>query len=166
MPDLKPLTTAQRRRLVQAARKHRKLGPVLDGRGRAVVVDRHVAARGGPSEQALVAVYDYEKNRTLVATIDVAKLRVLSVEEAAAQPQLSEEERQEAEALAAADPRVRKFLRRRTMRPLTRLYLGQEGPDRHAIVFLRPNTSERAYAIVDLSERRVVDVLSRDEFTD
>jgi Cu2+-containing amine oxidase len=163
--DLKPLTAAQRRRLLQAARQHRKLGRVLEGRGRAVAVKRHLAARGGPAEQALVAVYDYDRDRTLVATIDVANSRVLSVEEAPAQPQLSDEEREEAEELAAGDARVRAFLRRRKMRPLTRLYLSHEGPHRHAVVFLRPNASERAYAVVDLSERRVVDVMSRDEFT-
>jgi Cu2+-containing amine oxidase len=164
--DPKPFTPAQRRRLVQAARKHRKLAPVLEGRGRALHVEPHIAARGGPAAQAIVSVYDYDRDRTLVATIDAAKSRVLSVDEASAQPQLSDEEREEAESLAAADERVRKFLRRRKMRPLTRLYFQPEGPrHRYAIVFLRPTTSERAYAVVDLSERRVVDVMSRKEFT-
>jgi hypothetical protein len=149
---------------VQAAGKHRKLAPVLKGRGRAVAVERHIAARSGPEEQAIVAVYDYDRNRTLVATVDAAKSRVLSVVETPAQFQLSDEERKEAETLAADDERVRRFLRRRKMRPLTRLYLPSEGPrHRYAVVFLRPNTSERAYAFVDLSEQRVVKVLNRNE---
>src|SRR5204863_8285714 len=101
--DLKPLTVAQRRRLVQAARRHRELGAVLEGRGRVIMVDRHLAARGGPAEQAFVTIYDYQRNRTLMAAVDVANSRVLSVEEGAAQPQLSDEERQEAEPLAADD---------------------------------------------------------------
>ena len=150
--------------MVQAARNHPKLGPVLAGRGRALAVERHLAARSGPDEQAFVAVYDYDRNRTLVATIDAANSHVLSVDEVPAQFQLSDEEREEAESLAAEDERVRKFLRRRKMRPLTRLYFPLDEPQhRYAVVFLRPNASERAYAFVDLSEQRVVEVLSRDE---
>jgi hypothetical protein len=168
MPTRDPtaLNAADRRRLLQAAGKHEKLAAVLSGRGRAVVVEPHLAARSGPAEQAVVGVYDYDHDRTLVATLGRETGRVLSVEESAAQPQLSDEERAEAEALAAKDERVRKFLGRREMRPLTRLYFPPVGPQhRYAIVFLRPTTSDRAYAVVDLSDRQVVDVLSREQFT-
>ncbi len=162
----KPLSEAGRRKVLKIARGHRQLGPVLGGRGRAVVVEPDLAAREGPEGQVLLGLYDYERGRTLVAKVDPAAGRVLSVEEAAAPFQLSDEEREEAAGLAAADERVRRFLRRRAMNPLTRLYFPPGGgPHRYAIVFLRPSGRERAYAIVDLSERRVVELLSREQFT-
>jgi hypothetical protein len=57
------------------------------------------------------------------------------------------------------------------MNPLTRLYFPpQEASEnallhRYAIVFLRPNNSERRYAVVDLSEKKVIDVLTPDVLT-
>ena len=162
----RPLSPAARRRVLRIARAHGKLGSALKGRGRAVVVEPHLASREGPEGQVLLGVYDYDRDRTLVAAIDPVAERVLSVSDAPAQFQLSGEEREEAARLAAGDDRVRAFLRRRTMNPLTRLYFPPGGGShRHAIVFLRPNASERAYAVVDLSDERVVDVLSREQFT-
>jgi hypothetical protein len=160
-----PFSESERREVLEIARRNPELGQVLEGRGRVLVVEPHLAARPAPG-QALVAVYDYERDRTLVAAVDRARGAVLSVDEAPAPFQLSDEERQEAEALAEEDARVKEFLGGRPMRPLTRLYFPPEGAShRHAIVFLRPNSSERRYAVIDLSERRVVDVLTRAEFT-
>ena len=162
----KALSKAGRARVLRIAREHKALAPALKGRARPVVIASYPEAREGPEGQALLGVYDYERDRTLVATVDPERGRVLSVDEAPVQFQLSEEEREEAAALAAADERVKRFLRRRPMNPLTRLYFPPGGgPHRHAIVFLRPNRSERAYAVVDLSDERVVDVLSREQFT-
>ena len=67
--------------------------------------------------------------------------------------------------MAQKDKRVIRFLKKRKPNPLTRLYFppGATGADplhRHAIVFLRPTTSERRYAIVDLSDGDVIDVLA------
>lgn len=52
----------------------------------------------------------------------------------------------------------------RKMNQLVRLYFppyahAHDPPHRYAIVFLRPTKSERRYAVVDLSEQRVVDVM-------
>ena len=114
--------------------------------------------------EAIVAVYDYDKDRTLVAHVN-SKGRITSLDEAPAHFQLSDEEEKEAESIARADKRVKSFLGRRPMNPLTRLYFPPKGSrHRHAIVFLRPNTSERNYAIVDLSDRRVAEVLSLTDF--
>lgn len=89
---------------------------------------------------------------------------VVSSDESSEQFQLSDEERNEAEALASEDARVREFLSGREMRPLTRLYLKHDLlSHRQAIVFLRPSSSERAYAIVDLSARLVGEVRTRGE---
>jgi hypothetical protein len=162
----KPLSDAARRRALRIARTHDRVAGALQGRGRAVLVEPHLSARQGPPGQVLVGVYDYDRDRTLVAAVDPGAGRVLSVADAPAPFQLSDEEREEAARLAAADERVRAFLRRRAMNPLTRLYFPPAGSShRHAVVFLRPASSERAYAVVDLSEERVVDVLSRERFT-
>jgi hypothetical protein len=159
----KDLSAAARRRVLRTAHEHKTLGPVLDGRGRVLLVEPHLA-RGAAEEQAVVGVYDYERDRTLVAIIDSGG-KVITVEELPVQLQLSDDERAEAESLASADPHVRAFLRRRRMNPLTRLYFPPTGPaHRYAVVFLRPSSSERAYAVVDLSEGRVTEVLDREEF--
>ena len=54
------------------------------------------------------------------------------------------------------------------MHPLTRLsfppWRGRHTPPhRYAIVFVRPNTRERAFAVVDLSNQSVVDVITPDQ---
>ena len=162
--DLKPLSPSQQARIVKSVRSHRQLGPLLKGRGRVVMAEPHMARGAAPGE-AGVAIYDYDKDRTLVAHVHSKGGRVTSLEETPAQFQLSDEEEQEAETLARADKRVKSFLGRRQMNPLTRLYFPRKGSrHRHAIVFLRPNSSERSYAVVDLSDRRVVEVLSQAEF--
>lgn len=161
-----PLSKAARRRVLRAARTHQKLDAALEAGARPVVFGSYIEAREGPQGQVLVGVYDYQADRTLVAAVDPAREEVLFVDEAPAPFQLSEEERAEAAELAAGDARVKRFLRRRSMNPLTRLYFPPSvSSHRHAIVFLRPNRSERAYAVVDLSEGRVIDVLSREQFT-
>jgi hypothetical protein len=163
--DPTPLSAAQRARIVTSVRNHRQLGPLLKGRARVVVAEPHIA-RGTAPGDALVAIYDYDKDRTLVARVRSTRGRVMSVAEAPAPFQLSDEEEKEAEALARTDKRVKSFLGRRQMNPLTRLYFPPKGSQhRYAIVFLRPNSSERSYAVVDLSNRRVVEVLSQADFT-
>ena len=153
------------------ARKHDALVRVLKGRGRALFVERIPSARHGAAaeQRLLVGVYDYEEDRSLVAVIDPRRKTVESVAESPTRFQLSDEERADAEELAAADPRVRTFIGAREMRPLTRLYFPRdpsaEASHRHAIVFLRPDNRQRRYAVVDLSARRVVDVITRAEFT-
>jgi len=164
--DVRPLSKAARERALRAARTHQRLDAALEAGARPVVFGSYIEAREGPEGQVLVGVYDYRRDRTLVAAVDPAREQVLFVDEAPVPFQLSEEERGEAAELAAADARVKRFLRRRSMHPLTRLYFPPSvSSHRHAIVFLRPNRSERAYAVVDLSEGRVVDVLSREQFT-
>jgi hypothetical protein len=161
---LAPFSDEEREGILDAVRAHESLGPVIEGRGRAIAVEPHYAARGGDEPQALVAIYDYDNDRTLVAGVDPATRRVVDVEESQASFQLSDEERREAESLAVENEDARAFLAGRDADPLTRLYLPPHAPPhRYAVVFLRPNSSERAYVVVDLSERRVVETRTRDE---
>ncbi len=170
--NVKPSSRTKREEILNIARKHPKLKTLLKGRNRAVFVEPNITDRGQPdgANQAVVGLYDYAHNRSVVALLDPKRKKVLSVEETSAHFQLDEEEQKEAEALAAKDARVRAFLGRRKMNPLTRLYFppgagGDRPPHRYAIVFLRPNSSERRYAVVDLSERKVLDVLAPEALT-
>lgn len=142
---------------IRLARGHRQLGPVLARGGEVVLVEPE---RGrGDGERAVVAVHDREAGRSFVALVEPG--RVVGVEETPARFQLSARERRKAETIAAADERAKSFLRRRRMNPLTRLYFppGDRTGHRHAIVFLRPTSSERRYAVIDLTDERVVDFL-------
>jgi hypothetical protein len=170
--DIKPLSRTRRTQVLRIARRHPELESLLKARGRALFVEPNIADRGQPegAEQAVVGLYDYARNRSVVALVDPKRGEVVSVEETPAQFQLSQEERAEAEQLAGADDRVREFLAGRRMNPLTRLYFppqagGHDPAHRYAIVFLRPNNQERRYAVVDLSESAVVDVLHPDALT-
>ena len=157
-----PFSVSKRASIVNTVRNHREIAPLLKGHARVVLAEPHLAST--TTGEAIVAVYDYDKDRTLVAHVN-SKGRITSLDEAPAHFQLSDEEEKEAESIARADKRVKSFLGRRPMNPLTRLYFPPNGSrHRHAIVFLRPNTSERNYAIVDLSDRRVAEVLSLTDF--
>ncbi len=157
-----PFSVSKRASIVNTVRNHREIAPLLKGHARVVLAEPHLAST--TTGEAIVAVYDYDKDRTLVAHVN-SKGRITSLDEAPAHFQLSDEEEKEAESIARADKRVKSFLGRRPRNPLTRLYFPPKGSrHRHAIVFLRPNTSERNYAIVDLSDRRVAEVLSLTDF--
>ena len=164
--DIKPLSKAKQEKALAAARDHAELGAVLKGRGRAVFAEPNLPGRGKDAgdDRAIVGIYDYDRDRSIVALVDTNEGEVLGFEETPAQFQLNKEERSEAEALARKDERVRSFLSRRSMDPLTRLYFPPAGSSldtahRYAIVFLRPSNAERRYAVVDLSAGEVVDVL-------
>jgi len=157
---------------LKIAQKHPKVRELAKGRSRAVLVRPKPAHRGEPDDksQVVVGLYDYDENRSVIALLDAKTKKVTAVEVAPASFQLSEEERKEAEALAADDPRVKKFLGKRKMNPLTRLYFPpgtdrEPRPHRFAIVFLRPTPTRRQYAVVDLSERRIADVLTHRDLT-
>jgi hypothetical protein len=154
------------------ARSHPELQSLVKSRHRVILVQPNTADRGQPegAEQAIVGLYDYERNRSVIALVDTQENKVVALADSVAHFQLSEEERKEAETLAAEDPGVDAFLNGRSINPLTRLYFPpgaafQGAPHRYAVVFLRPDSSERRYAVVDLSERRVVEVLTRRDFT-
>jgi len=160
MAGIKRVTRTQALRL---ARDDARLGPVLDRGGKLVLFEPE---RGrGEGDRAVVGVLDPERGRSLVALVDSGG--VVGVHETPAQFQLSEQERTRAENLAAADDRARSFLRRRQMNPLTRLYFRPNDTTghRHAIVFLRPTSSERRYAVVDLTDERVVEFLDDRDLT-
>jgi hypothetical protein len=163
--EVKPLSKAQRDAAVRIAKGDRRLKPLLRGRHRAVLIEPnlHDPKRPG-ADDVVVGLVDYQKGRSIVALVDVAAKRVVGIEETDAQFQLSDEEQGVAQDLAAKDSRVRTFAGRRRTNPLTRLYFPanatrRESLHRFAIVFLRPTTSERRYAVVDLSDRKVVRVL-------
>jgi hypothetical protein len=148
---------------IRLARADPTIGQVLEAGGEVVVVE---PKRGrGLGDRTLVGVHDHKRGRSLVAL--VASDGVIGVKETPATFQLSEQERTAAEKLAAADQRTKAFLRRRRMNPLTRLYFppGDTSGHRHAIVFLRPTSSERRFVVVDLTDKRVVDVLDKDDLT-
>ena len=163
--DPRPLSEGAKTAAVRVAGKHRRVQPFLRGRNRAVVVEPNITDRrqAPGSEQAVVGLYDYSNNRSLVAVVDVKSEEVLHVEETPVQFQLAPDEQKEAEALAAGDSRVEEFLRNREMNPITRLYFPPQAkkdspPHRYAIVFVRPDDDERRFVVVDLSEQVVVDV--------
>ncbi len=162
--DVKPLTKAQREQALDVARKHRQLKALFGGRNKVLFVEPNLTGRGEGEHpgQAVVGFHDYRRGLSVVALIDRETQKVVGVEESPAQLQLSAEERKEASDLAAKDERVRDFLAGRPLNPLTRLYFppaGQDESHRHAIVFVRPNRSERRYAVVDLTARKVIGVL-------
>src|SRR6266852_8623556 len=101
--DPKPFSATERARIVKTVRNHRELGPLLKGHARVVLAEPHIAST--TPEEAIVAVYDYDKDRTLVAHVN-KKGQITSLDEAPAQFQLSDEEEKEAESLARADKRV------------------------------------------------------------
>jgi hypothetical protein len=160
MPPRKPPTKTQ---AVGLVRGDETVGPVLEAGGEVVFVEPE---RGrGKGDRVIVGVHDHEGGRSLVALVEPSG--VVGVHETPARFQLSAQERTAAEQLAAADDRAKSFLRRRSMNPLTRLYFppGDSSGHRHAIVFLRPNSSERRYIVVDLTDKRVVDVLNEADLT-
>jgi hypothetical protein len=160
MPTRKPPTKTEAVRLVQA---DATVGPVLDAGGEVVLVEPE---RGrGKGDRVVVGVHDHKGGRSLVALVEPNG--VVGVHETPARFQLSASERTAAERLAADDGRAKSFLRRRRMNPLTRLYFppGDKSGHRHAIVFLRPTSSERRYVVVDLTDERVVDVLDEGDLT-
>ncbi|MFM0124582.1 MULTISPECIES: hypothetical protein [Paraburkholderia] len=154
------------------ARRHPTLESLAQRRSRSVLVQPKPphGEESGDNHHVLVGFYDYEYNQSLIVLVDMKAEKVLAVEKALAPFQLSKEERQEAEDHAAADFRVEAFLAGRKPNPLTRLYFPRHVAPIHrshrfAIVFLRPSNTERRYAVVDLSEPRVVDVLTRRDLT-
>jgi hypothetical protein len=164
--EIEPLSKRARAEVLRIARTHPKLAPLLEDERAQLVIEPNFTDRRAPKDgdQVVVALYDYRRGESVVAVIDRGQERVLSVEKTPVQFQLSHAEQREAEELAGADPRVQRFLGGRTANPLTRLYFPPSATaavagHRHAIVFLRPSTSERRYAVVDLTEDRVVDVL-------
>jgi hypothetical protein len=160
---MKPFTKAQREAVLAIARKHPKLKGLFGPRAKVLFVHPNLTGRGKEhAGQAVIGFHDYRDGRSVVAVVDPEDERVVGVEELPVPLQLSDEERDEANALAAKDKRVKDFLERRKLNPLTRLYFppgGGEPAHRYAIVFARPDNSERRYAIVDLTARKVTDVL-------
>jgi hypothetical protein len=162
---VKPLTKAQRETVLAIARKDPKLKGRLGTRAKVLFVRPNLTGRGKEHPgQAVLGIHDYRDGRSVVAVIDPEEKRVVGVEELPVPLQLGDEERDDANALAAKDKRIAEFLQNGKLNPLTRLYFppgGGEPGHRYAIVFARPNNSERRYAIVDLTARKVTDVLDQ-----
>jgi hypothetical protein len=154
--------------VLKMLRTHPELRALARHRARIVLLRPKPSHRGEPEGTQLVAgIYDYDDNRSLIALVDTRAKRAVHVERLPASFQLSDDERNEAETLAAKDARIRQFVGRRKMNPLTRLYFppASKGSGRFAIVFVRPSVNERRYAVIDLSTRRVAAVLTREELT-
>ena len=166
MGNLAPLSRAEEKATRAIATADPRLGRLIEGRNgptllRPIERDRH---QPDAARQALIGLYDYEHDRTVVAVVDLDDKVVVTVEDSPVQLQLSANEAREAVRLAGKDPQVKEMLAGRKMDPLTRLYFPpwakrHDPPHRYAIVFIRPNTSERIFAVVDLSQGQVVEVL-------
>ena len=172
MLNLSPLSSEERDLALRLASENDAVRRFLGQRFRAVLAEPTTLDRKQPDDcrQAAVAFYDYTTNRSLVAVVDLRSEEVLAVDDARVQFQLDSEEQKEAEELAFEDDRAREFLRDRDMNPLTRLFFPPKAathdpPHRYAIVFLRPNDNERRFAVVDLSDREVVDFFDSEAIT-
>ena len=148
--------------VIRLARDHPELGPILKDGGHVVLAEPD---RGrGASDRLVLGVRDRSGSRNLVAVADRNGIR--SVHDTPARFQLSDDERKVAEQIAASDARIKSFIRRRPLDPLTRLYFPPgRGDHRHAIVFARPTSTRRRYAVIDLAEERVIDVLDESDLT-
>jgi hypothetical protein len=160
MASRRPPTAAQVERL---ARSHPTLGPILEEGGGVAFVEPE--RRRGKPDRAIAGIHDPRRGRSFVALVEGGA--VVGVHETPAHFQLSQQERKRAEQLAGTDERVRSFLRRRRMNALTRLYFPPTPitGHRYAIVFIRPTAAERRYAVVDLTDEEVVDVLDEARLT-
>jgi hypothetical protein len=142
-------------------RSHERIAPILQRGGEVVTVEPQ-RGRGG-NDKLVVGIYDHDEGKSLVALVDSRGVK--GVHETPAKFQLSEQERELAEKLAAADSRVKSFLRRRQMKPLTRLYFPRADTSGHrfAIVFVRPTSSERLYAVIDMTDQQVTEILDESD---
>jgi len=159
---MKPLTKAQREAAVSIVRKDPGVKSALKGRGKVVFVEPNLSGRGDEHPgQAVVGIHDPDEGKSIVAVVDPESESIVGVEDLPAQLQLGPDERGEANALALADARVREFIGKNDADPLTRLYFPPAGDrsHRYAIVFIRPDTSSRLYAVVDLTAGEVTEVL-------
>jgi hypothetical protein len=161
-PGMKPLTKSQREAALAIVRKDPSLKSALKGRGTVVFVEPNLSGRDDEHPgQAVVGIHDHEQGRSIVAVVDPESGSIVGVEDLPAQLQLGADERSEANAMALADERVREFVGDGDADPLTRLYFppGGDRSHRYAIVFIRPDTSARLYAVVDLTTGEVTEVL-------
>ena len=159
---MKPLSKAQRKAALAIVGQDPGLKSALKGRGTVVFVEPNLSGRDDEHPgQAVVGIHDHEQGKSIVAVVDPDSDSIVGVEELPAQLQLGPDERDDANALALADERVREFVGERDADPLTRLYFPPAGDrsHRYAIVFVRPDTSTRLYAVVDLTTGEVADVL-------
>jgi len=156
--------------VIDKVSKHAILQPFFEGRVRPVLFQTDIINRfqKNDSKQAVVGLYNYDSNKSVIALVDLKSDNVIEINETQVQFQLNSEEEKEAETLVSKDRRIKEFLKGRTMNPLVRLYFPNEAikhspPHRYAIVFIRPSNTERKYAVVDLSEKKVTNLLERGE---
>jgi hypothetical protein len=152
--------------IVEISESDPRLASTLKGRSQILfTVDKPVERRSEEQpNQTLIGIYDYDRNDSIVAVVDTDTKTVIDVQTTQAQFQLSDAERAEAEQIAGEDSVVQSLVAGREMNPLTRLYFptgSQPANHRYAIVFIRPSKSERWYAVVDLTTRATVDIVSR-----
>ena len=167
MANLAPLTRAEERDVLAVA--------IADKRMKDFLVDRHAELFVGPvnrdrmgstdSRHAVIGFYNYALGRSMAAVVDLKAKKVVDVDESPVQLQLSAKEASEAERLARTHPEIKALLGGRRLNPLTRLYFPSwaeryDPPHRYAVVFARPSKHERRYAIVDLTDQNVVEVLA------
>ena len=161
----RPLSQKDERAAARAAAAHPKVAPHLaGGRQPVLIAAAHPSRTIDEARRAVVGVHDHRAGGTVLAEIDLDRGKVVAVGRSPAVLQLSADEQKQANRLAGADKRVQAFLGKEKLNPLTRLY------------FPRPSAvgatgSGGAYApthrhaIVDLTDGRVKQFLSRADFT-
>ena len=167
MANLAPLTRAEERDLLAVANADKRMKGFLTGRNAQLLIGPVDRDRRGStdSRHAVVGFYNYALGRSMAAVVDLKSKEVVEVDESPVQLQLSADEASEAERLARTHPAIKESLGGRRLNPLTRLYFPAwaeryDPPHRYAVVFARPSKHERRYAIVDLTEQKVVEVLT------
>ena len=165
-----PLTKKQERDTLTAVATDPRIKQIATGHHARVLVGALDAGHGRPADQhqAVVAYFDYARGRSVAAVVDLETNKVVDVDESPVQLQLSAAEAADAERTALANPAIKTFLNGRPLNPLTRLYFPTWGgrfdpPHRFAVVFARPSKHERRYAIVDLTDAVVIEVLAPDD---
>lgn len=148
------------------SRLYPELVAKIGGRPELIFAVENHSDRHGHGRKQVVAALRHG-GQSFLAVIDREREAVIDIQLANVQFQLSNKERLEAERIASEDKRVREVLAGHPMNPLTRLYLpkGANLRNRQAIVFLRPSSAERWFAIVDLTLESTVKVMSRRQMT-
>jgi len=164
------LSADEERDVLDAAVADTRIKKVVSGRHARVLVGAIDAGRrdSADTHHAVAGFYDYTTGKSVAAVIDLDSMSVVDVQETSVQPQLSSTEASEAERLAASHPMVKELLKGRALNPLTRLYFPawaerNDPPHRYAVVFARPSKHERMYAIVDLTDEAIAEVLTPDD---
>jgi hypothetical protein len=166
LPELNELTARLKARATEIALADGRVRKRLDGvRHRVLAVDyrEEKDADGGLVRLGEVALYDYDRDTLIIASVDARSGEVADVREATGSPPITDEERDEAIRLAAgASGAARTVVRKRAQIVAfpTPSYAFDAEPDRKGhrgcTLYVRAGRGGVAALTVDLSAREVV----------